>query len=441
MAQAESLDAWIERQYRFCASAMLESVSPVGLVKVRPGFGQTIVPKRGAIVASPALADWNPDPDYFFHWFRDSAIVIDALRVLHGDGTLGEEALVHFRDFLRFSLSLDSLSGKPLVADPSWRQRISAGFQQYLRSDAELAAVTPETVVAETRVNPDASLDISRWSRPQHDGPALRIIVVLRWLESTTALDGATLDAASRLVGGDVDFLLRHADEPDFDMWEEERGQNYYSLRLGATALERACAWLGKRDRTVAQACGDAAAALHQRLDGFWVEEQGYYRSRLTGAAGKQLDISVIFAVIHAGGNGPLHSIRDVRILATLEKLEALFDSIYPINRNRPSTHAPALGRYEGDVYFSGGAYYFSTLAAAEFYYRLSAEYSGDLARTYRNRGDAFLATVRAFTPPSGELSEQFDQKTGAQTSARKLAWSYAAFITAVAARRAGALP
>ncbi len=34
-------------------------------------------------------------------------------------------------------------------------------------------------------------------------------------------------------------------------------------------------------------------------------------------------------------------------------------------------------------------------------------------------------------------MSEQFDQRTGAQTSAKHLAWSYAAFISCVAARRA----
>jgi glucoamylase len=32
-------------------------------------------------------------------------------------------------------------------------------------------------------------------------------------------------------------------------------------------------------------------------------------------------------------------------------------------------------------------------------------------------------------------LSEQFDCTTGAQTSAKHLTWSYAAFITAVASR------
>jgi len=42
---------------------------------------------------------------------------------------------------------------------------------------------------------------------------------------------------------------------------------------------------------------------------------------------------------------------------------------------------------------------------------------------------------VRAFTPAGGDLSEQFDRATGAQTSAKHLSWSYAAFVTAAASR------
>jgi glucoamylase len=120
---------------------------------------------------------------------------------------------------------------------------------------------------------------------------------------------------------------------------------------------------------------------------------------------------------------------------ATLAQLEALFDAQYPINRERPASCAPAMGRYAGDVYYSGGAYYFSTLAAAEFCFRAAVRAAE--ARQLLARGDAFLETVRRFTPPSGDLSEQFDQKTGAQSSARHLAWSYAAFISCIAARRA----
>jgi glucoamylase len=128
----------------------------------------------------------------------------------------------------------------------------------------------------------------------------------------------------------------------------------------------------------------------------------------------------VILASNHAGVVGE-------RYTATLKRLEALFGATYAINRDRPAGRAPAMGRYANDKYYSGGAYYFATLGAAEFCYRIGE----------RARGDAYLETVRAFTPGSGDLSEQFDQTTGAQTSARQLAWSYAAFLTAVAARRA----
>ena len=49
------------------------------------------------------------------------------------------------------------------------------------------------------------------------------------------------------------------------------------------------------------------------------------------------------------------------------------------------------------------------------------------------------MRTVQAYTPSGGDLSEQFDRATGAQTSAKHLAWSYAAFITAAASRRRAA--
>ena len=101
----EPLERWIERQYRHSAAAMLRSVSAAGIVKVRPGFAQTVRPQKGSIVASPVLGAYDPEPDYFFHWFRDSAVVIDALRILYEDTALDGEFFTHFADFVRFSFS------------------------------------------------------------------------------------------------------------------------------------------------------------------------------------------------------------------------------------------------------------------------------------------------------------------------------------------------
>src|SRR5580693_2271453 len=108
----ESLDRWIERQYRHSAVAMMRSVSAVGIVKTRPGFAQTVRPRKGSIVASPVLGAYDPEPDYFFHWYRDSAVVVDALRLLFEHGSIGRVALVHLADFVHFSLSLRALDGR-----------------------------------------------------------------------------------------------------------------------------------------------------------------------------------------------------------------------------------------------------------------------------------------------------------------------------------------
>jgi glucoamylase len=437
-----ALEAWIERQYRHSAGALLRSVSPVNIVKSRPGFAQTIVPRTGSIVASPVLGSYDPEPDYFFHWYRDSALVVDALRVLFEDPDAARNTVVHFADFVRFSLSLQVLDGRSL-SESDWRNAIAPDFRKFLRGNEELAAVHGGAVSAETRVNPDGTLDISSWPRPQNDGPALRALSVLRWLPHIGS-DTDLKIAADALLRADLQFTRTHWRESCFDIWEEEKGRHYYTLRVAAAALQGAAGWFASQgDGHAAADCRADAVQILRALDGYWREDLGFYRSRMLDAnaiSAKELDISVIMAALHSAGSGATHSVRDPRMHATLAQLETLFDAEYAINHARAANRAPALGRYAHDVYFSGGAYYFSTLAAAEFCFRAAAcdppAPGLPEARALFEHGDAFLETVRAFTPPSCELSEQFDQRTGEQNSARQLAWSYAAFITCSAARR-----
>ncbi|WP_286571551.1 glycoside hydrolase family 15 protein [Variovorax gracilis] len=446
--QDPEFESWLEGQLCHSASAMLSSISPVSIVKHRPGFGQTVHPIAGAIVASPVLGGYDPDPDYFFHWFRDSAVVIDALRLLYVDRRVGDEALQHLRDFTRFSLDLNRLDGRAMAAVPDRRARVAPEFLQYLREDSDLASAHGEAVAAETRVNPDGTLDVARWSRPQHDGPPLRALALLRWVAGGR-LDAPLLAEVNALIRFDIDFTLHHWREPSFDIWEEESGHHYYTLRVSAAALAESAAWLhGEGDPAQAQRCREESQAVLSRLNDFWVDERtgdrdathGYYRSRRLPddqPSSKALDIAVILSAIHSLGAEAAHGPADPRMQATLARLDALFDAAYPINHGRAAGRGPAMGRYAGDVYYSGGAYYFSTLGAAEFCFRVAA-LGGD-APWWLERGDAYLATVRAYTPASGDLSEQFDQRSGAQTSAKQLAWSHAAFISCVSARRIAA--
>ncbi len=460
------LDEWIAGEARFAARAMAGAISATHLVKDRTGFGQRGIPRLGSVLASPVPGAYDPDPDYFFHWFRDSAIVVDALRVALAERFLESAAIVRLSEFVEFSLSLRVLNGQEFLRQGNFRRMVQPSFLQYVRPDAEIEAVSGEAALAEARVNPDGALDFIRWPRPQLDGPALRALALLRWRRQWPDVDATLLGAIQKLVADDLTFTLSHAHDPSFDIWEEERGYHYYTQLVQAEALAQGADWLAAVGQDAsARACRVAVRDLAVRLDAFWNCASGFYHSRagvVGGAAGKDLDIAVVLAVLHAGRTSGAHSVLDPGAQATLTLLEELFEGQYAINRSRPPGRGPAMGRYATDAYYSGGAYFFATLGAAEFYFTLaSALLSGaTMAVTEKNRrfcrrliagegeiasrslaaaaierGDAIMRTVQAFTPVGGDLSEQFDRTTGAQTSAKHLAWSYAAFITAAASR------
>ena len=458
------LEQWIVEEAGVAARRLVAAISATGLVMERPGFGQKMVPRPGSVLASPFPGHYDPDPDYFFHWFRDSAIAIDALRVALAEGLMGDVARARFREFVEFSLALRNLDGRDFLRKAGdFRARVQPSFLQFVRPDAEIAAIRNEAILGDVRVNPDGTLDFIHWSRPQSDGPAQRCIALLRWCR-VPGLD-ANLHAAMRdLIQMDLAFSLSQAQQPCFDIWEEREGLHYHTLLVHLAALSDGAGWLESQAET-ARACRAAADEIAARLDDLWDADAGYYRAHDggDGPSSHALDFAVILAVLHAGRMAGRHSVLDPRAQATLAALEELFEKDYAINRNRPADRGPAMGRYAGDVYYGGGAYYFMTLGAAEFYFRLAsalqdgaelpiteenlrfrqrladAEGAGadrSLAALAFSRGDAIMRMVQAYTPASGELSEQFDQSTGAQTSARDLTWSYAAFITAAASRR-----
>jgi glucoamylase len=465
-AGAPALTEWLAEETRVAAAGMLDAISATHLVFDRPGFGQRVIPHRGSVLASPVPAHYDPDPDYFFHWFRDSAIVIDALRVALAEGYAGPVAVSRFREFVQFSLSLRALDGKEFLRRTDLRARVRPDFLKYLRPEAEIAALSGEAVLEDVRVNADGTLDFTLWGRPQADGPALRTLAVLRWWQQLPGVEESLRSAMSDLIRGDLAFTRSYGTRPCHDIWEEESGYHYYTQLLRAEALRAGAAWLEERSQPEeARAFRVAAEETLAHLDNLWNGAAGFYCSRtgvVSGDPAKKLDCSVLLGILHAGRAGGRHSVLDPRAQATLSALEELFEAEYAINHNRPAGRGLALGRYANDRYYSGGAYYFSTLAAAEFYFRLAAALRGGaplpvtaenlrfrqrlgagdaaadspaLAALAQERGDAILRTVQAFTPDSGDLSEQFDHTTGVQTSAKQLTWSYAAFVTAVASR------
>ncbi|WP_193369465.1 glycoside hydrolase family 15 protein [Pelagibius marinus] len=434
MDYSADLEAWVEKQAHISAAAMERAISATGLIRRRRVFGQVVVPAPGSVLASPVIADWDPEPDYFFHWVRDSAIVMRTVADLMAAATSGSERdrwRRHFENFVRFSLQLCSLDGGAFLAASHHRQATQRDWKKHLRPDAEIRRLSGDSLLGEPRFNADGTLDVLRWSRPQYDGPALRALACLTYLAA-----GAQPDAdLRRLLDIDLRFTLRHADLPCIGPWEEfgQQAHHYYVALVQLAALVHG----GDRAGDAAEEWEAAEDRLRAGLAQHWSSRCSVYAA-IRDAPGESaedlVDAAQLLAVLDADLPGGPHSVQDPRVQATQAALEQLFARDFPINHDLPPGRAPALGRSRADRYFGGGAWYPTTLAAAALNYRLALCPGQDRAALL-DRGDAFMATVRHLTPEDGELSEQVDRETGSQTSARHLTWSYAAFLGAARLR------
>ncbi|HZV21375.1 MAG TPA: glycoside hydrolase family 15 protein, partial [Hyphomicrobiales bacterium] len=334
----QSLEEWGNSLCPQCVQKVKQSISAASLVKRRDGFGQTVRPVPGSVLASTATDLSGGEPDYFFHWLRDSAIVMNAMRLMATiDENLEAWIIAAFDDFAKFSLKLRSISGREFLNSHGLPAKVAPELRQYLRPDSEIRTVEGMRVLGEARYNADGTLDFIRWSRPQHDGPALRALAAMRFADGGFSLSGGLEQRLASLIRFDLDYTVLNAGEPCFDIWEEEPARHYYTTLVQYAALQMGAKWAHRREeQEYASYLQALTLELYKLLGKFWSDRQGIYRSRIPSTGEdtpKDLDFSVILGVIHAGLEDGAHSILDERVHHTLRQLETLFAREYAINR------------------------------------------------------------------------------------------------------------
>ena len=465
------LDPWCAERLPLCLAGMRKAVSPVGLVKRRPAFGQTIVPARGSVVAA---ADPSPDasPDYFFHWLRDSALVMDALMRLSADDA-GDAA--DYADFVRFSNGLDALDGARHTRHKGFGTTADPALAVYVRSVLDLEALHGDGLRGEVRFNPDGTLDTLDWARPQFDGAALRALTLLRRPLQPGA-SPALIAIRDGLLRADLDFVADHVGDLCYDVWEERFGHHYHTRLVVYAALALGGPWAQiAKDHGRAARFEAAALSVRVDLDRHWSAERGAYIATLDAdddlGEAHVLDSSVLLGVLHARlPDGP-HSPLDPKVQATLAVFETMFADL-PVNQRLAPDWGPLMGRFRGDDYFGGGGFVMLTAAAAEICYLIGSalrngrslpvteENTAWLGRVlggappapgstlpasrddvpalvlaFRDAGDRYLGAIAALAPEDGSMPEQFDKVTGDPTSAPDLAWSHGCVATAILTR------
>ena len=234
------LEVWAEKQVRHGAAKLAQCISATALLKERPRFDTRVRPAKGSVLASPSSAD----PDYFFHWLRDSAAVMDAVRILIHRGDDVEAWTRRFNEFVTFSLGLRKIGGALFLKDHAgFRDKMGPWFLQFVRPDAEIAAVEGERVLGEARFNADGTFEFIRWNRPQHDGPASRALTCIRYWDEALVTGEAKLRFAE-LIRVDLDYTARFGGEACYDIWEEDPAQHYYTTLMQYAAMRVGARWV-----------------------------------------------------------------------------------------------------------------------------------------------------------------------------------------------------
>ena len=105
------------------------------------------VDNSGIIIASPS----KENPDYFYHWIRDSAIIIRTL-------------------IKEYNSSNDSNLKNIII--------------NYVKTEIKLQKLNTLSGLGEPKFNVDKTPFNEEWGRPQNDSPALRVLALIDVLQS-----------------------------------------------------------------------------------------------------------------------------------------------------------------------------------------------------------------------------------------------------------------
>ena len=359
----------------------------------------------GVVFASPSKSK----PDYFYHWIRDGAITINTLINTYSEVDK-ERTLKTVLNYVNASIDLQHRSNPSgPVDDPLLRN------------------------LGEPKYHVDNSPFEQVWGRPQNDGPPLRAIALLNFLNSMNVSSSSDANSDYQwifddLITLDLKFVLYNWHVSSFDLWEEVDAYHFFTSMVQLKALVDGRAFIMKKlssGITLTSAEDDLLKDLEAGIakvesfiksssSGFINHEKGYIvetPSNLDQRSG--LDIAVIMAstLTHdsedendgyftnydqfsflSAAPGPssssftsadktdtpfLFDIDDPLILNHFNELVEKMAILYPINHNRLGTNmGVAVGRYPEDIYdgigiSEGNPWFISTLTSAELIFKL----------------------------------------------------------------------
>lgn len=369
------------------------------------------IKKHNTIVASIS----RKDPDYWYEWIRDSAIVINMMIDL---------IVSHSVDFIKSIEMMEII--KDYVANNLKIQDLAISKTKIMNDNCEFTVT-----LGEPKFYTDLMIYEKPWGRPQNDGPALRAIGMIKLVKYlitrktddkikdfsyirsylygydtlnnilipssgsnisncncndeiniyrnsssikltkcnikmnnilTSSLETNLSDTVSdrTLIKRDLDYVVNEWENRCFDLWEEIEGHHFYTLMIQHHSLIKGLEIaLLFGDNTSAHLYKETADKIHN-----FIMSNFYREGKIFSSIGiinqkikeRYIDLSVLLAFIHT--STPYNE----ELLNTMADTVVAFIDKYTVNKNKSLY---LVGRYLDDTYYGGNPWILTTAALA----------------------------------------------------------------------------
>jgi glucoamylase len=323
----------------------------------------------GSIMASPST-----EPNYRFHWVRDSAVIIKSIITLYNE-------------------------------TPS--QKYMDIIENYIHTELEHVKYHP----AEPKFNLDKTPYTGDWGRPQNDGPAMRGIVCIKLLKIMSPKFTIPL---LKIIKSDLSYTIDELDQPCFDLWEEQFGYHLYTRMLQTKFIYEAFknTRIKKGEERLTS---ETLTKARTYLSHHFTSDTIYSSYNIEGGIQRHHDASFLLGLSHVDYDLPVIDMHDIRITNYITILIEECNEDYPINKK---TNIPFLGRYRGDAYFDGNPWFITTIALYQYWNYMNIPMDG------------FILFLQFIKEKKYDLCEQLHKNTGVGCSVERLTWNYAELIT-----------
>lgn len=317
--------------------------------------------KIGSFRASPSI-----DPNYNYHWTRDSCLSVDIILDSYLKGYIEPKKFFTF-------------------------------LEKFITFEKKVSEIHILSGLGEPKYKLDGKPFTEKWGRPQNDGPALRGLLYLKIIENFPYYNKSIFN----LLEKNVNYIKKHIYQETFDLWEEVKGYHFYTSYLQLILLIKTDKYF-HNDKEIKQ--------LQNLLNKF-IYEDHLISSINTTHDRLFYDTSLIMSFLHSNTNPDIWLNKSEKLINILE---LIFKKLYPINSK---TKIDWYGRYPEDIYYGGNPWIICTLAKLTFQYKYKLKNKIYIVDQFNHIWD--------YIEKLTDSPEQIDRDDGSSKSARFLTWNY----------------